>query len=97
MYILIGYRVARVEQTETPEMLKDRNDSAGKGIKKDKVVARELCSIMSKGIVLSYIISMMFIYIYIYVLVPIYIYLYICLVPIYICDICRYKNILSFG
>lgn len=42
-----GYRVARVEQTETPEMLKDRND-ASKG-KKDKVVARELCSVMSKG------------------------------------------------
>ena len=42
-----GYRVARVEQTETPEMLKERNDST-KG-KKDKVVAREMCSIMSKG------------------------------------------------
>lgn len=42
-----GYRVARVEQTETPEMLKERNDS--KGGKKDKVVARELCSIMTKG------------------------------------------------
>lgn len=42
-----GYRVARVEQTETPEMLKDRNDS--KSGKKDKVVAREMCSIMSKG------------------------------------------------
>jgi DNA mismatch repair protein MSH6 len=39
--------VARVEQTETPEMLKIRNS---KQIgKKDKVVARELCSIMSKG------------------------------------------------
>ena len=43
-----GYRVARVEQTETPEMLKERNDAACKG-KKDKVVAREMCSIMSKG------------------------------------------------
>lgn len=42
-----GYRVARVEQTETPEMLKERNDS--KSGKKDKVVAREMCSIMSKG------------------------------------------------
>jgi DNA mismatch repair protein MSH6 len=42
-----GYRVARVEQTETPEMLKERNDS--KAGKKDKVVAREMCSIMSKG------------------------------------------------
>jgi len=42
-----GYRVARVEQTETPEMLSDRNMK--KGGKKDKVVAREMCSIMSKG------------------------------------------------
>eukprot|EP01038_Epipyxis_sp_PR26KG_P007516 gene7516-10239_t len=42
-----GYRVARVEQTETPEMLKERND-AKKG-KKDKVVIREMCSVMSKG------------------------------------------------
>ena len=42
-----GYRVARVEQTETPDMLKERND-ATRG-KKDKVVARELCSVMSKG------------------------------------------------
>jgi DNA mismatch repair protein MSH6 len=42
-----GYRVARVEQTETPEMLKERND-ASRG-KKDKVVARELCSVMSRG------------------------------------------------
>eukprot|EP01040_Poterioochromonas_malhamensis_P014138 gene14138-15631_t len=43
-----GYRVARIEQTETPDMLKERNESAGKG-KKDKVVARELCAIMTKG------------------------------------------------
>jgi DNA mismatch repair protein MSH6 len=42
-----GYKVARVEQTETPDMLKERNDA--KGGKKDQVVARELCSIMSKG------------------------------------------------
>ena len=45
-----GYRVARVEQTETPEMLKERNDSKGKGTK-DKVVKREMCSIMSKVLV----------------------------------------------
>lgn len=36
-----------MEQTETPEMLKERNDSTGG--KKDKVVAREMCSILSKG------------------------------------------------
>jgi DNA mismatch repair protein MSH6 len=44
-----GYRVARVEQVETPEMMKERNDSAAKGTKKEKVVAREICSVMSKG------------------------------------------------
>lgn len=43
-----GYKVARVEQTETPDMLKERNKSAGKG-ESSKVVARELCSIMSLG------------------------------------------------
>lgn len=42
-----GYRVARVEQTETPDMLAARN-KASKGAKA-KVVARELCSVMSKG------------------------------------------------
>jgi hypothetical protein len=31
-------RVARVEQTETPEMMKDRNDAAGKGVPKSKVI-----------------------------------------------------------
>jgi DNA mismatch repair protein MSH6 len=41
-----GYRVARIEQTETPDMLKERNDKQGK---KDKVVTREVCSVMSKG------------------------------------------------
>lgn len=48
MLVAKGYRVARVEQTETPDMLKERNKSAGKGAA-SKVVARELCSIMSKG------------------------------------------------
>lgn len=44
-----GFRVARVEQTETPEQLKERNDSAVKGKKKDKVVLREMCSILTRG------------------------------------------------
>jgi DNA mismatch repair protein MSH6 len=44
------YRVARVEQTETPDMLKDRNAQLKKQQKpSSKVVAREMCSIMSKG------------------------------------------------
>ena len=42
-----GYRVARIEQTETPEMLKERNARA-KG-KKAKVVQREICSVLTKG------------------------------------------------
>lgn len=41
-----GYRVARVEQTETPEMLKERNSTLAK---KAKVVRREVCSLLSIG------------------------------------------------
>lgn len=41
-----GYRVARVEQTETPDMLKERNSSLAK---KAKVVRREVCSLLSIG------------------------------------------------
>lgn len=46
----VRYRVARVEQTETPEMLKERNARLKQQKQVSaKVVARELCSIMSKG------------------------------------------------
>ncbi|CAH0477359.1 unnamed protein product [Peronospora belbahrii] len=41
-----GYRVARVEQTETPDMLKVRNSTSAK---KAKVVRREVCSLLSMG------------------------------------------------
>ncbi|TMW60695.1 hypothetical protein Poli38472_000737 [Pythium oligandrum] len=41
-----GYRVARVEQTETPDMLKERNS---KSSTKAKVVRREMCSLLSPG------------------------------------------------
>ncbi|KAG7393585.1 DNA mismatch repair protein msh6 [Phytophthora pseudosyringae] len=41
-----GYRVARVEQTETPDMLKVRNTKLAK---KAKVVRREVCSLLSIG------------------------------------------------
>ncbi|XP_065191374.1 DNA mismatch repair protein Msh6-like [Sycon ciliatum] len=42
-----GYRVARVEQTETPQMLEERNKKTiGKG---DKTVRREICSIVTRG------------------------------------------------
>ncbi|KAH7479091.1 DNA mismatch repair protein Msh6 [Phytophthora ramorum] len=41
-----GYRVARVEQTETPDMLKIRNSNQAK---RSKVVRREVCSLLSIG------------------------------------------------
>lgn len=45
-----GYRVARIEQTETPEMLKERNaERKSQGLKQDKTVRRELCSIRTCG------------------------------------------------
>jgi len=43
-----GYRVARVEQTETPDGLKERKKKAPAG-QKPQVVCREVCSIVSKG------------------------------------------------
>lgn len=42
-----GFKVARVEQTETPDMLKERKKKT-KG-KKPQVVNREVCSIVSAG------------------------------------------------
>lgn len=45
--VSLGYRVARVEQTETPQQLKERN-AMTKG-PKDKAVRRDLCGIKSKG------------------------------------------------
>lgn len=44
-----GYKVARVEQTETPDMLKERKSNSKKGAKKPMVVNREVCSIVSSG------------------------------------------------
>ena len=44
-----GYKVARVEQTETPDMLKERKKHTRKGLKKPSVVNREVCSIVSAG------------------------------------------------
>ncbi|XP_050827953.1 DNA mismatch repair protein Msh6 [Serinus canaria] len=44
-----GYKVARVEQTETPEMMEARCRSAGHSSKFDKVVRREICRIITKG------------------------------------------------
>lgn len=44
-----GYRVARVEQTETPEMLKIRKQQKRSGEKTPKVVNREVCSVLTLG------------------------------------------------
>lgn len=43
-----GFKVARIEQTETPEMMADR--TRGKKLSKfDKVIRREICQITTKG------------------------------------------------
>ncbi|KAM9564729.1 DNA mismatch repair protein Msh6 isoform 1-T1 [Guaruba guarouba] len=44
-----GYKVARVEQTETPEMMEARYKSMAHPTKFDKVVRREICRIITKG------------------------------------------------
>ncbi|XP_050676138.1 probable DNA mismatch repair protein Msh6 [Leptidea sinapis] len=44
-----GYKVARVEQTETPEMMQDRCKREYLTSKFDKVVRREICQLSVKG------------------------------------------------
>ncbi|XP_069464515.1 DNA mismatch repair protein Msh6 isoform X2 [Ambystoma mexicanum] len=44
-----GYKAARIEQTETPEMMEMRCKSMSHVTKFDKVVRRELCRIITKG------------------------------------------------
>jgi DNA mismatch repair protein MSH6 len=44
-----GYKVARVEQTETPEQLGIRKKTCGRGSQVPKVVNREVCSILTMG------------------------------------------------
>ncbi|KAM6997938.1 DNA mismatch repair protein Msh6 isoform 2-T2 [Tautogolabrus adspersus] len=44
-----GYKVARVEQTETPDMMEARCKTMLKPTKFDKVVRREVCRIITKG------------------------------------------------
>lgn len=44
-----GYKVARVEQTETPEQLGIRKKACGRGSQVPKVVNREVCSILTMG------------------------------------------------
>ncbi|XP_021574472.1 DNA mismatch repair protein Msh6 isoform X1 [Carlito syrichta] len=44
-----GYKVARVEQTETPEMMEARCRKMAHTSKHDKVVRREICRVITKG------------------------------------------------
>ncbi|XP_034620215.1 DNA mismatch repair protein Msh6 isoform X2 [Trachemys scripta elegans] len=44
-----GYKVVRVEQTETPEMMEARCRSLAHPTKFDRVVRREICRIITKG------------------------------------------------
>ncbi|XP_054003726.1 probable DNA mismatch repair protein Msh6 isoform X2 [Hylaeus anthracinus] len=44
-----GYKVARVEQTENPEMMTQRCNKMAKPTKFDKVVKREICQISTRG------------------------------------------------
>ncbi|XP_068580726.1 DNA mismatch repair protein Msh6 isoform X2 [Cebidichthys violaceus] len=44
-----GYKVARVEQTETPEMMEVRCKSMARPTKFDRVVRREVCRIITRG------------------------------------------------
>ncbi|GMH78533.1 hypothetical protein TL16_g07839 [Triparma laevis f. inornata] len=47
--VAAGYKVARVEQTETPAQLKIRKDKTPKGKKKPSVVNREVCAVTTVG------------------------------------------------
>lgn len=44
-----GYKVARIEQTETPDMMSERVKQMSKPTKFDKVVNREVCQVVNKG------------------------------------------------
>ncbi|XP_062318877.1 DNA mismatch repair protein Msh6 [Osmerus eperlanus] len=44
-----GYKVARVEQTETPEMMESRCKAMARPTKFDRVVRREVCRVITRG------------------------------------------------
>lgn len=44
-----GYKVMRIEQTETPAMMEERCQRTGKRGKFEKVVKREICQVITKG------------------------------------------------
>lgn len=47
-----GFKVVRVEQTETPQMMAERCKTMGKCTKFDKVVRREACQVTSNATVI---------------------------------------------
>lgn len=49
MLIELGYKVLRIEQTETPAMMEERCQRTGKKGKFDRVVNREICRVTTKG------------------------------------------------
>lgn len=44
-----GYKVARIEQTETPDTMAERVKKMNRPTKFDKVVSREVCQVVNKG------------------------------------------------
>lgn len=44
-----GFKVLRIEQTETPAMMEERCQTTGQRSKFDKVVRREICQVTTKG------------------------------------------------
>ena len=47
--VMHGYKVAVIEQTETPKMLEERIKREKPREKKDKCVKRDICQIATKG------------------------------------------------
>ena len=45
----MGFKVARIEQTETPAMMESRCRSMGRPTKFDRVVRREICQVSSRA------------------------------------------------
>ena len=45
----LGYKVARIEQTESPAMMESRCKSMARPTKFDRVVRREICQVASRG------------------------------------------------
>ncbi|KAF8791514.1 DNA mismatch repair protein Msh6 like protein [Argiope bruennichi] len=44
-----GYKVVRVEQTETPQMMEERCKKSPRNTRYDKVVSREICQVTTRG------------------------------------------------